>query len=66
MTTLLSPIDIARPAVNIPTEETEYDYATQTRFGISSDKLIRPMATTYNGTQTFDNHGHPKDNDNDK
>ena len=66
MPALLSPTDLARPAINIPEEETEYDYSTQTRFGISSDKQIRPMATTYNGTQTFDSHGKPKDSDNDK
>jgi hypothetical protein len=65
MPTLLSPTDLARPAINIAEEETEYNYSTQTRFG-TSDKHISPMATTYNGTQTFDSHGKPKDSDNDK
>ena len=65
MAALLSPKDLARTAINIPTEETQYDPITQTRFGMADDQ-VRPMATTYNGTQTFDHKGQPKDSDNDK
>jgi len=66
MTTLLTPDQLARPAINIPAEETKYDASSQTRYAMQMNGCIRPMATTFNGTQTFDHKGQPKDSDNDK
>ena len=66
MPALLSPKDLARPAINLQAEEVEYDHSTQTRFGSSLDQRVRPMAVTFNGTQTFGQDGRPKDSDNDK
>jgi hypothetical protein len=62
MKTLQSPFDIAEPLVKINLPEQEYDRVTQMRFD-----MVDPLqATTYNGTQTFDHQGKPRDADNDK
>jgi len=66
MNNLLSPTDLARPAVKIPTEDTDYNHSTQLRFTASSEAGVKLMATTYNGTQTFTSQGKPSDNDHDK
>ena len=62
MKTKISPYDIADDVMTIEIPDNDYNFNTQSRF----DVLSTPMATTYNGTQTFDSYGKPKDQDNDK
>ena len=64
MATKLSPYDLAEEVTVLELPENEYNHKTQTRFDVVNPILA--ATTTYNGTQTFDSKGQPKDNDNDK
>ncbi len=62
MDNLLSPYDIAEDAATIEITEFQYDEKKQRRF-ININTIL---ASTQNGTQTFDFNGKPTDHDNDK
>ena len=61
--TKLKPLDLRKPKIKLHLPTTTYSHVLQRReIGVG----IILMATTWNGTQTFDSHGKPYDKDNDK
>jgi hypothetical protein len=56
----LTPVELARDPVRVAVETHPYDFSTQRREGVATS-----LATTYAGTQTFNNQGKPVDKDND-
>lgn len=62
MNTKYSPFDIAEDLLTIELPDSKYDSNTQTRY----DVVDPILAITWNGTQTFDSSGRPKDSDNDQ
>lgn len=61
---LLTPLMIATaPATFTLPESLTYDHATQTQVGVSGE--VSFSTSTYNGTQTYDFQGKPRDADND-
>jgi hypothetical protein len=56
----LTPIELAHAPVRIAAGQNQYNFSTQRREGISPS-----LASTYAGTQTFNNQGKPVDKDND-
>jgi hypothetical protein len=58
----LTPFDIAEDTIKIVIPESEYNIKSQVRF----DKIDPVLSITRNATQTFDIHGRPNDNDDDK
>jgi hypothetical protein len=56
----LTPVELAEAPVCVAAGEHHYDFSTQRRIGVPTS-----LASTYAGTQTFNNHGKPIDKDND-
>ena len=59
----LTPNTLAQPKTKITVQELPYNDETQARWDTHS--VPPSMATTYNGTQTFNGQGKPFDSDND-
>jgi hypothetical protein len=58
---MLNAHDLAVDSKKIHLKEAEYSSDQQTRFNVISEAL----SVTYNGTQTYDANGRPRDADND-
>ena len=58
---MLNPSSFMLPIDGVEFPEDAYNWDTQVRI----ERPTCNMATTFRATQTFDNKGNPKDNDND-